>query len=88
MPCGGIFPDDSLSTSTHPCWQCNKPGCDLFCIEWDAPIHSACVKEFLEGPEGEIVLNHGHEVSYFNDKGVLEILHEEVPEVLDAQPQT
>ncbi len=59
MPCGGIHPMGSVD---YPCWMCGEKGCDLFCDEWDTPIHSRCVPAFLETEEGETVLRHGHEV--------------------------
>lgn len=64
MPCGGIYPGSPMGAacSSHPCWVCDKKGCDLFCDEWDTPLHSRCVAKFLESDEGRIVLGHGHQV--------------------------
>jgi hypothetical protein len=80
MPCGGIYPINgswlaNTGTQKYPCFHCNKPDCDLWCEEWDAPIHSACVSEFLTGPEGQIVLAHGHKVTILKD-GEEIILHD------------
>jgi hypothetical protein len=74
MPCGGIYPASGHWTE-HPCWVCCKRGCDLFCDEWDTPIHSRCVPEFLRGGEGKIVLAHGHGVVIMK-KGKRVVLHE------------
>lgn len=65
MPCGGIFPGSLGGDPT--CWVCHKYGCDLFCMEWDAVIHSECVPAFLETEEGQLVLEHGHEVIIIKD---------------------
>jgi len=73
MPCGGIYPIEgtwvepyannaTVDDRTNACFHCEKPGCELWCEEWDAPIHKACVPEFLKTPEGQVILNHGHEV--------------------------
>jgi hypothetical protein len=67
MPCGGIFPGYAGGTVDHPCWVCRKGGCDLFCMEWDAVIHSACVPKFLASDEGQIVLDHKHQVVVMKD---------------------
>jgi hypothetical protein len=68
MPCGGIYPIkgswvvDLASFGT--CYHCglDTNGNDLWVEEWDAPIHSKCVDDFLKTKEGQIVLKHGHEV--------------------------
>ena len=64
MPCGGIFHGHAVN---DPCWVCRKRDCDLWCIEWDAVIHSECVPAFLASEEGQIVLSHGHEVIIMKD---------------------
>lgn len=33
-----------------------------FCHEWDTYIHARCVPVFLQTDEGQIVIDHGHEV--------------------------
>jgi hypothetical protein len=68
MPCGGIFPVyTNGAVIDEPCWFCNKRGCDLMCMEWDSVIHSGCVPKFLESEEGQIILNHGHQVIILKD---------------------
>jgi len=69
MPCGGIYPVDDESGCFSPgsnawCFHCGKkgPGPWSFVEEWDAHIHDSCIDEFLKGPEGEIVVSHGHDV--------------------------
>jgi hypothetical protein len=70
MPCGGIFPikgswvEAMEEKAPHPakCWQCNKPGCDHWCEEWDTAIHGGCVEAFLKTEEGLLVLSHRHPV--------------------------
>lgn len=57
MPCGGIYP---IKESSYLCWACNKPGADHELVEWDSVIHGACVREFLKGEEGQIVVRHEH----------------------------
>jgi hypothetical protein len=37
-------------------------GAGLWCEEWDAPLHTGCVEEFLKTPDGKIVLAHGHSI--------------------------
>ena len=81
MPCGGIYPikgswAEAFMKPEMPCWQCNKGGCDLFCMEWDAVLHSTCVPAFLETDDGKIVLNHGHAVVVLKDDNP-HVLHEE-----------
>lgn len=75
MPCGGIYPG-GLMAQRYSCLQCDKPGCDLWCEEWDSPLHSECVEEFLKTVPGDIVLNHGHEVIIHGPDGAVKILHE------------
>lgn len=62
MPCGGIWTPgpDSSWTNGGPCWVCQEDGCELFCDEWDTPLHVRCLGEFLCSEEGRIVLDHGH----------------------------
>ena len=60
MPCGGITP---CAPDDYPCWVCEKPGAQHFCIEWDTPIHARCVLEFLTDMEGQIVISHGHTIT-------------------------
>lgn len=69
MPCGGIYPGGPCGLTDHPCWVCGEKGCDLFCDEWDTPIHSRCVPDFLETDEGKCVLHHGHEVVVVGEDG-------------------
>lgn len=76
MPCGGIRPLLSRQSSHYPCWVCNLKDCDLWCEEWDTPIHSRCVPRFLKTEEGKIVLDHGHGVQMMKD-GKPVVLHEE-----------
>lgn len=83
MPCGGIFPIKGSFIEPHnnpewPCWQCNKGNCDVFCMEWDTPLHSACVEAFLKTEEGECVLGHGHAVVILDGEDREVVLHEEV----------
>jgi hypothetical protein len=82
MPCGGIIPIkgtwvEKFHDPKHPCWQCNKGDCDVFCQEWDTPLHSKCVRAFLETEEGKIVLAHKHMVVIVKEDGELEELFEE-----------
>lgn len=65
MPCGGIYPCNQKIP--YPCLHCNKEGADCWVEEWDAPIHSACVRDFLKGPEGEVILEHRHIVRITED---------------------
>jgi hypothetical protein len=58
MPCGGIWP----AMSGHPCWVCGEIGCDLFCEEWDTPLHKRCLGAFLKTEEGQCVIEHGHNI--------------------------
>ncbi len=67
MPCGGIWPN--YTEGTQPgrwCFGCgkkdNRTALWSYVEEWDADIHDDCIDEFLKGPEGRIVLSHGHEV--------------------------
>ena len=73
MPCGGIYPISNTwleaaginrdeSKPEHRCWTCNGKGAKHFCDEWDCYIHARCAIKFLSTPEGECVINHGHEV--------------------------
>jgi len=67
MPCGGIYPIAGSWVAPYAdrrmrCFHCNKVGVDLWCEEWDAPIHRACVESFLQTPDGEIVIKHGHSI--------------------------
>ncbi len=58
MPCGGIWPAES----DHPCWACGETGCDLWCEEWDTPLHKRCLGAFLKTEEGQCVIAHGHNI--------------------------
>jgi hypothetical protein len=74
MPCGGIYPllpDHDFAKMhdnavvEHHCFDCGqpiKPEDLMFCDEWDCYLHRACVMSFLDTPEGEVVILHGHEV--------------------------
>jgi hypothetical protein len=69
MPCGGIRPfnlsvvSDALEGQpTPPCHFCNKPGATHWVEEWDTAIHARCVPAFLQTEEGEIIIEHGHDV--------------------------
>lgn len=73
MPCGGITPWSPLDRLERPnpdegtphtgvCWVCNKPGAQHFCDEWDTYIHARCVPYFLETREGQVVIEHEHDV--------------------------
>lgn len=80
MPCGGIYPIKGSWAEKYikpemPCWQCNKGNCDLFCMEWDTPLHSECVEEFLKSEDGQVVLNHKHDVVILKN-GEPHVLHE------------
>ena len=60
MPCGGIW---TVKPFESECFYCGKTGqLDHFCEEWDTGLHAKCVRPFLATPEGQVVLNHGHEV--------------------------
>ena len=66
MPCGGIVPIKQSVIRSLPdldsltCWVCNKPNCELWCEEWDTPLHKACLKEFLASEEGKVIIDHQH----------------------------
>lgn len=78
MPCGGIYPGGPCGPEDdYPCWVCREKECDLFCDEWDTPLHSRCVAKFLESDEGRIVLAHGHEVVIVGCNGAPVWLHYE-----------
>lgn len=70
MPCGGIYPYSPLDrgrsidepSHTGECWVCGKDGAQHFCDEWDTYIHARCVPAFLQTREGELVIEHGHDV--------------------------
>jgi len=71
MPCGGIWPATSEIKKyfnehpEHDCFLCGKNVEEkdlMWCEEWDAYLHRACVVPFLETEEGQIVLKHGHQV--------------------------
>lgn len=63
-PCGGIYPTDYKQKRADDCFSCGKLSDSpmSFVEEWDAFIHDSCIDMFLTGPEGEIVLSHGHEI--------------------------
>jgi hypothetical protein len=62
MPCGGIWTPEpgSFWIADHPCWVCQEKGCELFCDEWDTPLHVRCLGKFLDTDEGRCMLLHGH----------------------------
>lgn len=60
MPCGGIRP--VTDGAEYRCFHCNTKGCDHFVEEWDAFLHGSCVVKFLQGEEGELVVNHKHHI--------------------------
>ena len=69
MPCGGIYPIKGSWVERHSagglrCYHCDKsfPTPELWVEEWDAPIHKACVEEFLKTPEGQVIVDHEHEI--------------------------
>ena len=75
MPCGGIYPAEPMLESPgvpdlpyNVCFHCGKTKSptgvvpDHYVEEWDALLHRECIEEFLSGPEGEVILNHGHDV--------------------------
>lgn len=72
MPCGGIYPLTrhwsrrylNPNDRSHACFQCGsaQPPVTHFVEEWDAYLHGGCIDDFLNTPEGRIVLDHGHEV--------------------------
>ncbi len=61
MPCGGItaYPPGDF-WSQGKCWVCDEEGCELFCEEWDTPLHYKCLGTFLASEEGQVVLRHRH----------------------------
>lgn len=64
MPCGGIWtPEPGDHWLAHKCWVCEEHDCELFCAEWDTPLHVRCLGKFLETPEGKIMLRHGHGIA-------------------------
>jgi len=72
MPCGGIHPIKGSWCEAYvnpkiPCIHCGKGKCDLFCMEWDGPLHSACVEDFLKTEDGKVILAHKHEVVVMKD---------------------
>lgn len=73
MPCGGIYPisKKSFKGKLPRCWEARHPGHNeiigfdaewSFVEEWDTYIHDICIDEFLKGPEGEIIISHGHDI--------------------------
>jgi hypothetical protein len=76
MPCGGIYPianhvarkqfDGNNEPNAHECYQCRAldidPDTDLFVIEYDAFLHRRCLPAFLDSPEGETIMAHGHAI--------------------------
>lgn len=61
MPCGGIWtPFPGSHWLQHPCFVCGAPDSELFCDEWDTPLHVRCLGKFLESDEGKCMLLHGH----------------------------
>lgn len=65
MPCGGIWtPEPGSHWVQGRCWVCPETGCELFCDEWDTPLHIRCLGRFLEMEEGKLaIINHGHSIS-------------------------
>ena len=61
MPCGGLYP---VADTHKQCFSCGISDHSeySFVDEWDAFLHDRCIEEFLASPEGEIVINHGHEI--------------------------
>lgn len=62
MPCGGVYPAKLTQPNPYTCWACNKKGVDHFVEEWDGYIHGTCVREFLKGEEGQVVVRHKHHI--------------------------
>ena len=63
MPCGGIWaPEPGSHWLSTKCWECGQTGCELFCDEWDTPLHIKCLGKFLQSDEGQIVINHKHSI--------------------------
>ncbi len=62
MPCGGIWmPVKGTHWLNGPCWCCGKTECELFCDEWDTPLHIECLSLFLRTDEGRLtLLDHKH----------------------------
>ncbi len=77
MPCGGIYPVADANPNWQ-CFYCNEKGCDHFCEEWDCGLHEACVIPFLHTDEGEVVLDHNHEIQI----GMF-VLQDECGELMD-----
>lgn len=67
MPCGGIYPAGGRERFPYLCFHCNQPGPDCWVEEWDAPIHSECVKDFLETEEGSFIIGHGHYIGIWTE---------------------
>lgn len=74
MPCGGIFPAGEEGPLS--CFLCRKQGADVFVLEWDAYLHSGCVRRFLRTEEGQTVVQHRH-VICFTENNELITLQEE-----------
>jgi hypothetical protein len=74
MPCGGIYPiahhvvGNSMHDPTNPnhgCRVCQGPvdaSVDLFVNEFTTFLHRACFRKFINSPEGEVILEHGHAI--------------------------
>lgn len=66
MPCGGIYPVEEspgfASRKETRCLMCDGADCELHCEEWDSDLHVRCLGSFLCSEEGQVVLNHGHEI--------------------------
>lgn len=64
MPCGGIY--KQLTDKESWCFECGQTITtdteSYYCEEWDCDIHVTCLDAFLDSPEGEIVLLHGHDI--------------------------
>jgi len=72
MPCGGIWPVDPgfQDGLRWECWVCRSKEADHYCEEWDCGLCGKCIAAFLETDEGQVVINHGHEVRRYT-----EVLH-------------
>lgn len=74
MPCGGILPVGGESTVL--CFLCRKKGADLFVLEWDANLHSGCVRQFLRTEEGQIVVRHRHVICFMENNALVTLQEE------------
>jgi hypothetical protein len=85
MPCGGVYPLAhhfagpmlDRSNPAHGCWVCGQvdPPPTLFCDEWDTYLHGGkCLAAFLASEEGQLVIEHGHDV--LQSEAAYEQIHE------------